>query len=182
VGVVAGERPCADVLREVHPRAKLGNRKVQHTFFDAIKALLPVTSRPIVIADSGFRVPSFRHVEQALVWDMRPLGAGLGASVTVILSHERRASNRLGRVPALVHRRGRGKPADFQAGAREFVQQTRPLFSGLPGPIALAAADVPKKARAGLASTGHDQTLYRGRIMPLNFVGIAQGLTPFDFG
>lgn len=56
------------LYEEVHPRAKLGNRKVQHAFLDALKILLPVTGQPIIIADSGFRVPFYRYVEHTLGW------------------------------------------------------------------------------------------------------------------
>lgn len=56
------------MYEEVHPRAKLGNRKVQHAFLDVLKTLLPVTSHPIIIADSGFRVPFYRYVEYTLGW------------------------------------------------------------------------------------------------------------------
>lgn len=56
------------LYEEVHPLAKLGNRKVQQAFLDTLKALLPATGRPIVIADSGFRVPFYRHVEHTLGW------------------------------------------------------------------------------------------------------------------
>jgi hypothetical protein len=56
------------LYEEVHPRAKLGNRNVQHAFLDVLKTLLPVTSHPIIIADSGFRVPFYRYVEHTLGW------------------------------------------------------------------------------------------------------------------
>jgi hypothetical protein len=56
------------LYEEVHPRSKLGNRKVQHAFLDVLKTLLPVTSQPIIIADSGFRVPFYRYVEHTLGW------------------------------------------------------------------------------------------------------------------
>jgi Transposase DDE domain len=56
------------LYEEVHPRSKLGNRKAQHAFLDVLKTLLPVTSQPIIVADSGFRVPFYRYVEHTLGW------------------------------------------------------------------------------------------------------------------
>jgi hypothetical protein len=56
------------LYEEVHPRSKLGGRKAQHAFLDVLKTLLPTTSRPIIIADSGFRVPFYRYVEHTLGW------------------------------------------------------------------------------------------------------------------
>ena len=56
------------LCEEVHPRSKLGNRKVQHAFLDVLKILLPITSHPIIVADSGFRAPFHRHVEHTLGW------------------------------------------------------------------------------------------------------------------
>ena len=48
---------------EVHPDSKLGNRRVQHQFLAHLQQLLP-SHTPIVVADSGFRVPFFREVER----------------------------------------------------------------------------------------------------------------------
>jgi Transposase DDE domain len=56
------------LYEEVHPRSKLGGRKAQHAFLDVLKTLLPTMSRPIIIADSGFRVPFYRYVEHTLGW------------------------------------------------------------------------------------------------------------------
>ena len=55
------------LYEEVHPQSKLGNRKVQQRFLDTLASMLPLKSCPIVIADSGFRTPFFRHVE-SLSW------------------------------------------------------------------------------------------------------------------
>ena len=55
------------LYEEVHPQSKLGNRKIQHRFLDILASMLPVTCCPIIIADSGFRTPFFRHVE-SLSW------------------------------------------------------------------------------------------------------------------
>ena len=52
------------LYEEIHPRSKLGNRKIQHRFLTTLQRLLPASVCPIVIADSGFRVPFFQAVEQ----------------------------------------------------------------------------------------------------------------------
>ncbi len=56
------------LYEEVHPQAKLGNRKVQHQFLDQLATMLPTTCRPIIVADSGFRTPFFRYVENQFKW------------------------------------------------------------------------------------------------------------------
>lgn len=56
------------LYEEIHPRSKLGNRKVQQVFLVTLQSLLPAGCRPIVVADSGFRVPFYRFVEQTLGW------------------------------------------------------------------------------------------------------------------
>lgn len=56
------------VYEELHPRERLGNRRVQHRFLEALQGILPPGVRPVITADAGFRVPFFRHVE-ALGWD-----------------------------------------------------------------------------------------------------------------
>ncbi len=52
------------LYEEVHPLRHLGNRHVQHQFLRTLRALMPPACCPIVIADSGFRVPFFREVER----------------------------------------------------------------------------------------------------------------------
>ncbi len=56
------------LYEELHPIKNLGNRDVQHRFLLKLKDLLPSTCRPIIVADSGFRVPFYQAVE-ALDWD-----------------------------------------------------------------------------------------------------------------
>ena len=51
------------LYEEVHPQSKLGNRKVQHQFLQQLATLVPATCRPIIVADSGFRTPFFRYIE-----------------------------------------------------------------------------------------------------------------------
>lgn len=52
------------LYEEVHPGSKLGNRLIQHQFLARLRELLPAHVTPIVVADSGFRVPFFREVER----------------------------------------------------------------------------------------------------------------------
>jgi len=56
------------LYEEVHPQAKLGNRKVQHQFLDQLASMLPDTCRPIIVADSGFRTPFFRYIGKQFKW------------------------------------------------------------------------------------------------------------------
>ncbi len=56
------------LYEEVHPRSKLGNRKVQHRFLKRLKGMFPDRCQPIIVADSGFKTPFFRYVEQTLGW------------------------------------------------------------------------------------------------------------------
>ena len=51
------------LFEELHPYRKLGNRQVQHRFLNQLKSMIPAHCTPIVIADAGFRVPFYRHVE-----------------------------------------------------------------------------------------------------------------------
>jgi hypothetical protein len=52
------------LYEEVHPQKKLGNRSVQHRFLQRLKELLPAGMKPIIVADSGFKVPFYREVER----------------------------------------------------------------------------------------------------------------------
>jgi hypothetical protein len=56
------------LYEEVHRRSDLGNRRVQHQFLSTLAKLLPAGSTPIIVADSGFRTPFFRYVEDTLGW------------------------------------------------------------------------------------------------------------------
>ena len=51
------------LYEEVHPRSRLGNRKVQQQFLERLHRMLPPSVTPIAVADSGFRTPFFRAVE-----------------------------------------------------------------------------------------------------------------------
>ena len=52
------------LYEQIHPFKKLGNRKVQHCFLRQLANILPDACQPIIVADSGFRVPFFREVEK----------------------------------------------------------------------------------------------------------------------
>ncbi len=52
------------LYEEIHPLKKLGNRQVQQQFLTRLQALLPANVTPIIIADSGFRIPFFREVDR----------------------------------------------------------------------------------------------------------------------
>jgi hypothetical protein len=52
------------LYEEIHPLKKLGNRKIQHNFLRQLGDMVPQTCRPVIVADSGFRVPFFREVEK----------------------------------------------------------------------------------------------------------------------
>ncbi|MGD8275965.1 MAG: IS4 family transposase [Thiohalocapsa sp.] len=52
------------LYEEVHTQSTLGNRQVQHRFLHQLKALLPAAAQPIIVADSGFKVPFYREVER----------------------------------------------------------------------------------------------------------------------
>ena len=51
------------LYEEIHPVKKLGNRRIQQRFLRRLQALLPANVVPIIVADSGFRTPFFREVE-----------------------------------------------------------------------------------------------------------------------
>lgn len=56
------------IFGEVHPSSKLGNRKVQHRFLEALDSVLPPKTRPIIVADAGFKTPFFNSVRER-GWD-----------------------------------------------------------------------------------------------------------------
>ena len=56
------------LYEEVHPLSKLANRKVQHQFLQQLAMMVPETCCPIIVADSGFKTPFFRYIEDRLRW------------------------------------------------------------------------------------------------------------------
>lgn len=68
VAGVAFSGRAIPIYAEVHPGPKLGNRKVQHSFLESLGAVLPAKTRPIIVADAGFKTPFFRSVRER-GWD-----------------------------------------------------------------------------------------------------------------
>jgi hypothetical protein len=56
------------IYSEVHPERLLGNSAVQGRFLQALRDVLPVGCKPIVVSDAGFHGPFFRDLV-ALGWD-----------------------------------------------------------------------------------------------------------------
>lgn len=52
------------LYEEVHPQSKYGNRRIQSSFLNRLKDILPKDVRPIIIGDAGFHVPFYRKVEK----------------------------------------------------------------------------------------------------------------------
>jgi hypothetical protein len=62
VAAVAFAGRAIPLYCEVHPESMLGNREVQRKFLARLQQVLPDGSRPIVVADAGFKTPFFRAV------------------------------------------------------------------------------------------------------------------------
>lgn len=56
------------IYNQIHPQAKLGNRDVQNQFLVALKKLIPLGKRVIIITDAGFATPWF-HAVVKMGWD-----------------------------------------------------------------------------------------------------------------
>ena len=56
------------LYEEVHPEEHLGNRLIQHRFIDQLASILPKNCVPIIVADSGFRTPFYRYLEDQHGW------------------------------------------------------------------------------------------------------------------
>jgi len=52
------------LYEEVDPQKLLGNRVRLHRFLQTLATFLPPGVEPIIVADSGFRIPFFREVER----------------------------------------------------------------------------------------------------------------------
>ena len=89
VAGVAYSGRAIPVYAEVHPGAKLGNPKVQHKFLEALAGVLPPKTRPIIVADAGFKTPFFRSVRER-GWDFVIRLRGKG----VLRRYSRRARER----------------------------------------------------------------------------------------
>jgi len=56
------------IYEEVHPERRLGTPRVQDAFLRALRDVLPIGCRPIIVTDAGFQGPFFRSVAR-LGWD-----------------------------------------------------------------------------------------------------------------
>jgi len=56
------------LYEEVHAQSKLGNRRTQHRFLDQLARMIPESCCPIIVADSGFKTPFYRYIENHLQW------------------------------------------------------------------------------------------------------------------
>lgn len=56
------------IYNEVHPKARVGNREVQRAFLATLARILPPGSKPVIVADAGFKTPFFRIVD-GMGWD-----------------------------------------------------------------------------------------------------------------
>jgi hypothetical protein len=52
------------LYQEVHPHHCLNSRKIQNSFLDKLKAMLPKECKPIMVTDAGFQFPWFKKVSQ----------------------------------------------------------------------------------------------------------------------
>ena len=62
------EGRALSVYEEVHPKSKLGNRKVQKLFLMRLKKILPEDCCPIIVTDAGYHTSWFKAVRK-LGWD-----------------------------------------------------------------------------------------------------------------
>jgi hypothetical protein len=68
VAAIASQGRAVPIYSEVHPKKWLANRIVQQRFMLTLAALLPAKSRPVIVADAGFKTPFFRFVDE-MGWD-----------------------------------------------------------------------------------------------------------------
>jgi len=52
------------ILVDVHPKARYGNRKIQHWFLDRLALSLPEDCKPIIVADAGFKAPFYEYIHE----------------------------------------------------------------------------------------------------------------------
>jgi Transposase DDE domain len=52
------------LYQEVHPHHCLNSRKIQNSFLDKLKSMLPKECKPIIVADAGFQFPWFKKLSQ----------------------------------------------------------------------------------------------------------------------
>ena len=56
------------IYEEAHDGKDYANARVQKTFLETLKGLLPPGIKPIIVSDAGFQTPWFKAVEK-LGWD-----------------------------------------------------------------------------------------------------------------
>ena len=56
------------IYEECHPKKKENNHATHKAFLNHLKAILPASSKPIIVTDAGFRAPWFAYV-RTLGWD-----------------------------------------------------------------------------------------------------------------
>lgn len=64
VAAVAFSGRAIPIFAEVHPESSLSARSVQDEFVTKLAGLLPKNTRPIIVADAGFKTPFFRSVRR----------------------------------------------------------------------------------------------------------------------
>jgi len=61
---LAADGRSLTLYEERHPQKKLGNRRVQKTFLQALKDVLPIKCKPVIITDAGFYNHWFSEVQR----------------------------------------------------------------------------------------------------------------------
>lgn len=56
------------IYEESHPKKKENNHATHIAFLNQLKALLPISIKPVIVTDAGFRAPWFSHILQ-IGWD-----------------------------------------------------------------------------------------------------------------
>lgn len=65
---IASVGRAVPIYNEVHPKARVSNREVQRAFLVTLSRILPVGSKPVIVADAGFKTPFF-HIVREMEWD-----------------------------------------------------------------------------------------------------------------
>jgi hypothetical protein len=73
------------IYAEVHPLKKLGNTAVERRFLTALKAVVPIECRSIIVSDAGFKGPFFEAVVDC-GWDF--LGRVRGTTKAILPTGE----------------------------------------------------------------------------------------------
>jgi hypothetical protein len=65
---IASVGRAVPIYNEVHPKACVSNREVQRAFLAMLARILPPGSKPVIVADAGFKTPFF-HIVREMEWD-----------------------------------------------------------------------------------------------------------------